>query len=554
MKPAQIGGSEIAITLLGHLFDQDPGPTLYFCTTDQQARKFALDRFEHMIESAPVLRSRFLLGKANHESTLVKPAIGGSLIITGSGSPNQFISQPAKYVFLDEEDRLCEFPGMGSAREIAEKRTDEYSTRTRTGIFSWGHPTTPERGVARTYRDQSDQREWTFACPSCEESIVPRWEHVEIEERDPRTAVFRCPNCSEEISDAERWAATRAGRFESQLDDDQAEQRRFVGFHVSRLCHPRTPLIKLAVQYCACHSEAQLRVFFNMVMGEAYTEASFVITAGAIEEKRDPRKLDRAAPAKTTFVTCGVDVQKREPALLYYVAVAWTSIGNAVVLEYGRVLGWAALDALFRTFEAPCGDQVLRIAAAGIDHGWKTREVYSFCRQDHAGVVTVPMKHTAGVQRDQGTRTKHTQDPLHPEYGSLARIELCRDYWMDRTLGRFHPEADAELGGSIVLPATTSTEFVNHVKSARRVEVVDRHGHERLTWEKEKGDADDYLQALVYAEVVAVGLGLDRLHEAIPKAPRDDDRAIREGFVQRRARSRGRDLAFVRGRRGRARG
>lgn len=553
MKPAQIGGSELAITFIGYLFDQEPGPTLYFCSTDSQARKFALDRFGYMIESAPVLRSRFLLGKAHHETTLVKPAIGGSLTITGSGSPNQMISQPAKYVFLDEEDRLLDFPGMGSAREIAEKRVDEYETRTRTGIFSWAHPTDPDRGVAVTYYRQSDRREWTLDCPHCDEPIVPRWDQVTIEERDPKTAVFVCVNCGEEISDADRWAASRAGRFVSQLEPEEAADRRFVGFHVSRLCHPRTALVKLATQYCACHSEAQLRVFFTMVMGEPYREASFVITADAIRSKADPRRLDRSAPKSTVFITCGVDVQKREPSLLYYVIPAWTPAGNCVILEYGRVLGWAALDALLRTFESPAGDQKIRIAAAGIDHGWRTREVYSFCRQDHAGVSCVPMKHTPGVQRDQATRQKTTQDPLHPEYGNLIRLELCRDYWMDRFLGRLHPEADPELGGSVVLPAAMSVEFENHLKSARRVEVVDRHGHERLTWAKEKGDHDDYLQACVYAEVVAVGLGLDRLHEAIPQRPRDQDEAIREGFVQRRARSTGRDRGYVRGRRGRAR-
>lgn len=551
MKPTQVGGTEIAITLIGHLFTYQPGPTLFLCTTIQQARKFSIDRFEYMIDSTPILRRRFLRSKQDGETRLLKPAVGGSLILAGSGSPNSMLSNPCRYVFLDEEDRLPEFPGLGTGREIAEKRTAEYRTRTRTGIFSWAHPTTPERGVAYTYREQSDQREWHLVCPHCAELFVPRWEHVEIPDRDSARALYRCPNCGTPISDPQRWAASQRGRFQSLLDETAARRRRFAGFHVSRLCHPRIPLADIASEYVACHSESQLRVFWNMTLGEPYLEAAYVITAEQIRNKRDPRRVDRAAPSGTAFITAGVDVQKgTETRTLYYTVQAWTPDGNEHVLEYGRLNGWEALDALLRTFAAPVptGDP-LRIAAVGIDYGWRTREVYAFCRLDHAGVPCIPMKHTPGVAPDQPARQKRTVDPLHPEYGGLARLELCRDYWMDRALGRFGPEADPTIGGSTVLPANTSEEFVAHQKAARRVEIVDRHGHSRITWERPEGERDDWLQARVMGEVVAVGLGIDRLHEQAPRRPVDQDEAIRSGIVERGARFQ--RSGWVRGRRGR---
>jgi phage terminase large subunit GpA-like protein len=551
MKPAQSQGSEVGITLLGYLFTYEPGPVLFVCSTGESAKAFSYDRFEYMIEHSPMLRTRFLHGRQEHETRLVKPAIGGTLAITGSNSPNPLISKPCRYVFMDEEDRLPDFPGVGAARSLAEKRVSEFQTRCRTGIFSWAHPTTPDRGVAATYYGQSDQREWTFDCPHCAEPIVPKWHHVHIIERRPETAEYRCPHCSQAITDAQRWAATKAGRFVSQLPEAQARQRRFVGFHMSRLCHPRAALFDLAQQYCACTSESQLRVFFNMVMGEPYQEAQYVLTSMAIEAKRDERLVERRAPEKTLFITAGVDPQKgADQVVLYYTVSAWTPNGNEVLLEYGRLLGWPALDSLLRTFEAPCGEKKLRIAACGIDYGWKTREVYSFCRQQHGGVPCVPLKHTPGVMPAEPSRRKDTKDPLHPEYGGLVRFEVCRDYWMDRCLGRFHAEADPEIGGSILLPATTSREFIAHIKSARRVEITDKHGHSRITWEKERYERDDWLQDLVYAEVVAVGLGLDRAHEAIPQRPPDSP-DVAGGQVARAARYQGRP-GYVRGRRGRA--
>ncbi len=552
MKPAQSAGTEIGITFIGHLFDQDPGPTLFLCTTDTQARQFAIDRFEHMISSAAVLRGKFLRGKANRETLLVKPAIAGKLVISGSNSPNSLISEPFRYVFIDEEDRLPVFPGIGTAREIAQRRTNEYVTTSRCGIFSWAHPTKPKRGIAHVFYNLTDQREWTLCCPHCDGDIVPKWSHVVITDRDPDTAEYRCPHCGEQLTDQERWTATTAGRFVSQLDDEERERRHLVGFHYSRLCHPRVTLLELAIKFCACVSESQLRVFYTMDMGEPYEDASFVITTEGIRAKIDQRMTGRACPTDTKFITAGCDVQKgSEEIILYYTVSAWLPNGNQVLLEFGRILGWSALDALLRTFESQRGAETIRIRACGIDYGWKTRDVYSFCRQDHGGVPCIPMKHTPHVEADQAVRQKKVRDPLHPEFGLITRLELCRDHWMDRALGRLSPEADPEIGGSTILPATINEEFEGHIKSARRVEIIDRHGHSKITWEKEKGDRDDWLQCLAYGEVVAVALGLDRMHEAIPQRPKDQDREIREGVATRRERYHGRPGGYIRGRRGR---
>lgn len=554
MKAAQVGGSEILVTLLGYLFATDPGPTLFLCTTQDIAREFALDRFEHMIESTPVLRRVFLAGKKNRETILVKPAIGGKLIVAGAGSPNKLISRPIRYVALDEEDRLPTFAGIGSGRELAEKRVQEFSTRQRTGIFSIAHPTNPDVGVAQTYRDETDRREWRIKCAHCSAEFTQSWEHVDTPTPDPADAIYRCPLCSEELSDAQRWAASRRGRFMATRGADEPEPR-FVGFRVSRLDHPRVTLAEIARVFLACRTEAELRVFHNMVLGLPYREASIVLTADDVKAKVDPRGTPRRCPADTWAITLGTDVQKgTEVVTLYYVIVAWTRNGNAVVLEYGKLLGWAAQDALLVRFEAAQAgrQEPRRIRAAAIDYGWKTREVYEFCRRPHGGVPCVPVKHTPTVTRDEPTRRKQTKDPLHPELGHLTRLELCRDHWLDRTLGRLQSGADPAIGGSTVLPPTTSPELINHLTANTQVEITDRHGHLKRTWQRDEDRSDDYAQAFVYAEVAAVGLGLDRVHEAIPPTPAHDESAETRGHVERphRAAKRG---GYIRGRRGRAR-
>ena len=556
-KPAQGAGTEILVTLIGYFFATAPGPTLFVTTTDLLAREFALDRFDHMIDSTPELRRVFLQGKANRETILTKPAIGGKLNIVGAGSPNKLISRPCRYVFLDEEDRLPNFPNLGAAREIAEKRLAEFGTRVRVGIFSIAHPTVPGVGVAHTYEKQSDRREWTVKCPHCRKSYIPKWEDVYIEDNDdPDGAVYRCPGCGEEISDAQRWSATRRGRFVAQRKDDEPPPR-YVGFHFSRLCHPRVPLANLARKFVACKNEAEFRVFFNMDLGLEYQEASIVITEEAIKAKVDERGVLRRTPAETAFITVGADVQKgRDDVVIYYVVVGWTRDGNAHVLAFGKLLGFAAFDALIRRFEAEQADrkEPRRIRAGAVDYGWKTRLVYQFCRLDHGGVKIVPIKHSPYVTRDDPTLKKKNRDPLHPELGTLIRLDLCRDYWMDRVLGRYQADADPTIGGSVVLPPETSNEFIAHFKANHQEEQLDRHNDIVRTWVRDQYARDDFAQAFLAAEVAAVALGLDRLflEGRKPKKPpvaheqRPESRG-RISRVTRRKKARG----YVRGRRGR---
>jgi len=534
MKYAQAGISDLFITLLGYLYDFEPGPVIFVCSRKDQARKFGLERFDYMIDHSPALRKKFRRGKANNETLYYKEAEGGPLMLAGSGSANEFISNPARYGAVDELDDVGVIPGHGDAWHVLEKRLGEYKTRVRCGLFGWAHPGIPGHGIAKIFKDDSDQREWTFDCPHCEGPISPDWDiNVRIDENDPETAVFVCQHCGCEISDAQRWRATRAGRFESQLPPEEARKRRYIGFHVSKLCHPRITVLELAVTFCACTTEPQLKVFYNKDMGKPYLPASFMLTEEMIRQRE--REIGRRRIPEDTFViTCGVDVQKpKQNPTLYFVVSAWTVRGTEVVIEYGRVQGWSILDVLLREFHATApSDREMRIALCMIDHGYETKQVYSFCRQDHAGVPCLPYKHTPGVKEDAPTRAKTTVDPLRPELGALSRIETCRTYWMERALGRFPVDLDEVNAGGIILPHGVDDEFVNHCLANIRSEELDEHGHPVVEYIKEVNRRDDWLQCLVAAEIGAVAKGLDRQHKAIPTAPPKRQKEIAEGLVE----------------------
>lgn len=540
-KYAQAGISELYCTLVGWFYCFMPGPTIYLCSRKDDARKFGIERFDYMIEQSRSLRKIFRRGKSHNETMYYKESSGGALTLGGAGSANDFISKPARHVAADEYDDIGIIPKHGDAWEVLGKRLGAYETRVRTTRCAWAHPTHPNFGIAKLYRTQTDQRTWMIRCPHCGKRFKPAWDQVKIDDGDPGTARHECPHCTKVITDAQRWQASRDGEFVSQLPAADQAKRRYIGFHISKLCVPRLALLDLAFEYCNCISEAQLRVFYNKVLGEEYLPASTVITEDMVRQREDHRHVDRTCPSDTLFVTAGVDVQKpKHTPTLYFAAVAWTALGTGVVLEYGRVRGWMVLHNWLVSFHSRKSDSSdeLRISACAIDHGYETQQVYSFCRQEHSGVPCIPFKHTPGVTEDQPTRVKERPDPLRPELGSIKRIETSRTYWMDRALGRFNPDQDPALGGSIILPHGMDQEFVNHILASIRVEREDEHGHPIIDYVKEEGRRDDWLQCLVGAEIVAVARGLDKLHQLVPAGPPRKQREVAEGLVEPQTRER----------------
>lgn len=564
MKAAQVAGSELAVTLVGYFAARMPGPILYICSTQDQAKKFARDRFDYMIENSSELRRKFDVDVP--KSTLVKPFNGGMVNLTGSGSEAAVVSTPFRFVVLDEYDLLKPFPQLGSAPKVAEKRTSEYKTRCRTGIFGFAHPTTPSRGIAKAIDTTADRREWAFRCPHGEHWVIPKWDHVQITDRDADSAVFVCPECHQKITDAQRFAATKKGKFISITDPAVAAKRRFVGFHVGKLSHPLTTVRELAVEWLECVTESDRRVFFNMSMGEPYEDSSLVLTEEAILAKAESAdRKERTIPENTRVVAGGVDVQEpRSNPTMYVRADAYTTDGNCVIIEYRKLRGWGALAAWIRTFEATKPDgRVMKFRGVGIDSGFMTTAVYEFCRQRAGAIECVPMKYEGRVKEDTPTITKRITDPTRPELGRMLRLELCRGYWMDRQASRWSGQSDPTIGASMVAPRSIalrtpeSNEFLSHIKANSQVEIVDDNGHPQRTWIKEQSQRDDWFQAGVYAEVIAVAHGLDRWHGEAPGKPeRPSD--VEAGLIEPEARFHGRPRRSIAGRRrprrGRTRG
>ncbi len=523
-KCSQIGGSEAVVSLCGWLFDERPGPLLYLLPTDRDAREFEKDRFRYMIETAPVLRSKFFLGREHHETMDSKEFAGGRLRIYGHGSPTKLKAHPYRYVMIDELNEMAEFPGQGSAFEMARERSATYRD---SWLVGWSTPTLEDEHITPLMEALTDQRRFFVPCPHCGEMQWLKFAQVRYEERKAETARYECEACMKTITDAERAAAVYKGEYKPTISAEEAESKPFVGFYISRLYDPSVRLVDVVERYLACVGEGDLQVFYNHVLGEAYTPASRPVTAEDIQVRQNHAPNDQP-PATTRFITAGIDVQKNEG---FFVDVsAWLPGGRKWLVVYPKLQGYEQLAAFLRGFRVKCGDKELGINMAAIDCEWPAQEVYEFCRG--MGAKLLPVRY--------GTvESGELCQPRDSKMGRIRYYKLARAAWLDRALARF--AGDPEFRG-VDLPAGISNEYMQHILANVRIETIGQFGTRKLTWIKDKQARDDYLHAAVYAEFAAWMLGLDRLIHDAAEAARGRKKALRErrpevgeeGFIRRK--------------------
>lgn len=416
MKPAQIGGTEVMLNVLGWLMTYYPGPALYMTSKDELAKEFARVRITPMCKTAAPLARKFL-----PESSLLTTMrfVDGKLSCTGGKSVLNFQSEPRRIVLVDEADSLAEDLGdEGDPIKLAEMRLAAFAIFCATFLGAFAHPTIKERGTGKIYWRESDQRRAFVVCPHCAKEFWLSWDHVKIlprpeqsrsaAERDPTCYSYVTPCCAVELPDVERLAIARKAVQKSTLPPEVAKTKSWIGCHISHLY--TKSLLELVRDWAipALDSAAAKKVFVNKVLGECYEEAEANVTVDTWrklvvpEEHQDTWRLG-TVPAGVQWLTAGQDSRKME---LHWAVWGWglvkseagTPILRGWLVDYGIEPGPAVGDPNRATLHAEdlsVFDQVLYaktwpsmkdggpeffLLQALHDAGWQPIAAYEYCR------------------------------------------------------------------------------------------------------------------------------------------------------------------------------
>lgn len=406
MKAGQIGGTDCMINAMLWLKVYFPGPQLFMSSTEKVAGEFGRERFALVIEDMEPLKRNFIPNKRGQ--ILTKRFSDGKIQLSGGQSVFNLQSTPYRVVVIDELDSLVEnLGGEGDPVKLAEVRTDSFSGQTL--MIAYAHPTTKDRGAAKLYFENSDQRRG-FVTHDCGQSFYLQWEHVKAlgEKGDADCYAYVCPHCGQVISDAARVAMVRKVEYRSILEPDQAKKKAWIGVHASQLYSPAKTIRSFALRWIDCgEDENAKRVFYNKVLGEPYDPKVRKVDISALRalivvkrRAHDPEFYLRGqVPPGVRFLTAGQDSRTVEfhfsiwgwglrraidkTVSLCGWLIDWGSIKRAYSIMFSETEYHVFDDLIYRrSFPSTASEKTFQVMNCGHDIGYAPTQIpiVRYCR------------------------------------------------------------------------------------------------------------------------------------------------------------------------------
>jgi len=549
MKPAQIGGSEVLLNMLGYIIHLAPGPTMLVEPTVELAKRFSRQRIAPLIENTAALAERVSdpRERDSGNTILAKEFPGGVLVATGANSSVGLRSMPARYLLMDEVDAYPASASTGAAGteegdpvDLAIRRTATFANRQ---IAMVSTPTIAETSRIEQAYLESDQRKYYVPCPHCGMFQVLRWAQVKWPDRKPAEAWYECEAalCHGRIADHHKQQMLERGRWRAEApgDGDTA------GFWLNGLYSPWTTWGALAKDFLrARKSPERMQTFTNTVLAETFQQAGAAKTdAGELLARREAYRPDRILPPGVVLITVGGDLQADRVELEI---VGWGRDEESWSLAYVVLPGdpaqrelWDMLDqALSLTFDHPCGRE-MKIAAACVDSGFHQSIVQQFCNQ-RAHRRVYPIKGAAG------------QRPIWPRMHSKAKDN--RPLWIvgvDAAKEALYARLKITEPGPGFCHFPISDQYdLGYFEqlTAETCRVRYTKGFAHREWTKKPGARNEALDARCYAyaalqSLIAGGFRLSRQAQQIEEllAAKDGDTGVQQPRPQQPAANRERE-------------
>lgn len=565
-KGTQVGGTECGLNWIGYIIDYVPGPTMIIWPTSNTGKRNSKQRLTPLIDESPVLSKRISKARSRDSgnTTMMKEFAGGVLVVAGANSAAELKSMPIKNLFADEID---EYPrdvdNQGDPIELAKKRTSNFPRKKRLYVSS---PTVEGFSRIDDLWKESDQRRFYVPCPECKKTQwlkfgQMRWElrktleyicfkcgmvsdgelvggdshccpecHIEDKinkhnlvekETDELIRVwYECEHCESQISEHHKTPMLDAGEWIA----ENAGPDRAAGFHLSSLYSPIgwyswREAVKDHLK--ALVNEILKKVFRNTVEAETYIDES--AETPDTEEVKDLTEAYRPGivPDGGLLLIASVDVQANR---LEVKLKAWGRNEESWLVEYHVIYGdpddddtWKSLDDyLLKHFPHEHGSE-LRIAATGIDSGYKSQRVYDFCRK-RARRHVIALKGMPGdgrpilgspTQQDINFKGKKIKKgvKLWP-VGTFTAKSLI----YGRLKKRFDDEGvEISRDDQMHFPKVGLPEdYFEQLTVERVVTFYDKTGQARRAWCKKPNDRNEAFDLEVYNNATAIYAGVKR--------------------------------------------
>ena len=513
MASSQVGKTEGMFNMLGYIIDQDPGPTLVVLPRENDAKGVSYNRVLPMMQSSHVLRNR--LPKLADDITKLEYRLDRMILyFAGSNSPADLASRPIRYLFLDEIDKYPKFSGReADPIKLASERQKTFWNKKTVKVST---PTTRDGYVFREY-EKSDQRKFYVPCPHCGGYQVlvfgqikwPKKERSIEKIKNERLAWYECCHCNKRIEDYQKNRILLNGEwvpYGAEIDDDgnitgDHIKSKHRGFWINSLYSPWLTWSDIVAEFLKSKDYIELLMnFVNSWLAEVWEEKIEETTVDKIRSLSCDY-TQGVVPDDVFVLTAGVDVQKDH---FYYVIRGWGYCEESWLIRADRVEYWEDIvEVLFRTeYKKINSNETIPVYMSCIDSGYRTDEVYAFCRQWRDKTKAVK-----GQEEITGGRFyRASKIDINSRTGSVIRGGLVLwninvTQYKDK-ISRLVASKDPRKWHIFNNPFE---EYLSQFTAEHKVLIRNRNtGKAKEVWQKKKAAvANHYLDAEVYAVAAA---------------------------------------------------
>ena len=455
---------------------------------------------------------------------------GGTLYIATAGAAANLAEIPARYLFLDEVDRMeMTVDGEGDPVEIAEARTTRFSSNCK--IYAVSSPTVPGFSKIDQLFAMGTQEAYYVPCPHCltlQHLVVENFRYSkEVDTGNVNRAWFVCPECGCEIDEHHKgwmlrdvhdggladWKARSAGDGET------------VSFEISAYYSPFGSItwLQLGRQFDRAKERKTkgdregMRVFFNTRLALSYSDADDNTSWGELKQRAEAYP-QRVVPFKALVLTMAVDVQGNRlevqieawgPGLEHWPVDFVVLDGDPATQPDDPNSVWARLDELRSKPLLHESGVPIYISAYGIDSGGHhTQDVYNY-GFSRRGLHCRIFKGASRPNRPICGATPSKQDI---DWGG-RKLEGAAELWIvgtdvakDHLYNRMRLKAG---DGAMHMPKWAPDEWFKGLVAEQRVTRY-RKGRAVTEYVKASGDRNEPLDLTVYNLALAHNLGLHR--------------------------------------------
>ena len=516
MSSAQVGKTTLAeIFCLGSI-TLGRGSFLFVRPTQENAVRFAKMKLLPMMRSMSVVNAAFPYRTNDSQaSILYRERRDGlsRLLLTGANSPAN-LSQVTINWACDDDLAKYEVNAMGDPEAMADARSRAIADAK---IFKISTPLIePGCRITRNFRDGSQEHPYC-PCPHCGVMQILEWDNflANLDPAKPDDAHFTCVACGAVIEEYHRPQMLVGFEWRAANPAAAREHRSFWIWSAYSYLQSWSQIAREWLK--AKGDPASEKTFWNDALGKAYETRG---DGRPWEELRDrAAKSDYACgtvPKGARLLFLGVDCQLDR---LEWVLIGFGEHYRRYVVDCGTIGKHISepdaqrnLDLLLARTWPNIFTRQIGISLAAIDAGYSADDVLSYCRRygPHKviavrGVPGDAAPRIAQVQRERdekrGTVLKYSRRFFNVG-GNTLKWSLYKDLAKD----------DPAAPGYVSFPTGLPDRFFQELVSEQRV-AVKRMGQIVWKWEKPDRQANEMLDATIYASAAAIKYGVNHISD-----------------------------------------